>query len=51
MIVFSNTTPLIALSSIAQLDLLPTLFRKIWVVDTVVDECAAGGAIIVPDLH
>ena len=50
MIVFSNTTPLIALSSIHQLDLLPTLFHKIHVVDTVVNECAAGGTIVVPDL-
>ena len=51
MIVFSNTTPLIALSSIGQLDLLPTLFHEIHVVDTVVDECAAGGTIVVPDLN
>jgi len=38
MIVFSNTTPLIALSAIKQLDLLPQLFYKIYVVDTVVRE-------------
>jgi uncharacterized protein len=50
MIVFSNTTPLIALSAIKQLDLLPQLFYKIYVVDTVVRECAKGGRIIVPDL-
>ncbi len=50
MIVFSNTTPLIALSSINQLDLLKKLFGKIFLVQEVVDECAAGGPINVPDL-
>lgn len=50
MIIFSNTTPLIALSSIGQLDLLPQLFGEIYVVDTVVEECAKGGKILVPDL-
>ena len=51
MIVFSNTTPFIALSSIGQLDLLPRMFGKIHVVDAVADECAAGGPISVPDLR
>jgi len=50
MIIFSNTTPLIALSAIQQLDLLPILFNEIYVVDTVVNECARGGKIVVPDL-
>lgn len=50
MIIFSDTTPIIALSSIAQLDLLPTLFNEIYVVEEVVEECAIGGKIIVPDL-
>ena len=50
MIVFSNTTPFIALSSIRQLDLLPRLFQRIYVVEQVVAECRAGGHIIVPDL-
>lgn len=50
MIVFSNTTPIIALSSIQKLDLLPQLFGEIHVVDTVVEECAKGGKILVPDL-
>ncbi len=50
MIIFSNTTPLIALSAIQQLDLLPALFNKIYVVDTVVNECARGGKIVVPNL-
>lgn len=50
MMVFSNTTPIIALSSINQLDLMPVLFKKVYVVDTVINECAKGGKIIVPDL-
>jgi predicted nucleic acid-binding protein len=50
MIVFSDTTPILALSSIDQLDLLPTLFNEIHVVREVVAECAIGGKIIVPDL-
>lgn len=50
MIVFSDTTPIIALSSIGQLDLMSQLFDKIHIVDTVVNECAKGGKIIVPDL-
>jgi predicted nucleic acid-binding protein len=50
MMVFSNTTPIIALSSINQLDLMPVLFKQVYVVDTVINECAKGGKIIVPDL-
>jgi hypothetical protein len=50
MIIFSNTTPIIALSSIGQLDLMPQLFNEVHIVDTVVNECAKGGKIIVPDL-
>jgi predicted nucleic acid-binding protein len=50
MMIFSNTTPIIALSSINQLNLLPTLFNEIYVVEEVVEECAEGGKIIVPDL-
>ncbi len=48
--VFSNTTPMIALSSIDKLDLLPALFNEIYVVEEVIKECAEGGKIIVPDL-
>jgi predicted nucleic acid-binding protein len=51
MIVFSNTTPLIALSSIGQLDLLPRLFTQVHLVGEVIDECAVGGTIAVPDLR
>ena len=51
MIVFSNTTPRIALSSIQQLELLPQLFHRVYVVREVVAECLAGGPIAVPDLH
>jgi predicted nucleic acid-binding protein len=50
MIIFSNTTPIIALSSINQLNLLPTLFNEIYIVEEVIEECAEGGKIIVPDL-
>jgi predicted nucleic acid-binding protein len=50
-IVFSNTTPFIALSSINKLDLLPKLFGKIHVVTEVIEECAVGGTIPVPDLR
>jgi len=51
MIVFSNTTPIIALSSIQRLDLLPQLFGRIHLVKEVVDECEAGGTIAVPSLR
>lgn len=50
MIVFSNTTPLIALSSIHQLGILPRIFGKIYVVEAVLDECRRGGRIVVPEL-
>lgn len=50
MIVFSNTTPFIALSSIQQLDLLPRLFQRIHVVEEVAAECGASHRIPVPDL-
>lgn len=48
--IFSNTTPLIALAGVRQLDLLPALFGEIHIVETVIDECAAGGPIAVPNL-
>jgi predicted nucleic acid-binding protein len=51
MIVFSNTTPFIALSSINQLNLLPQLFGTIHVVYEVAEECRAGSFIAVPDLE
>lgn len=51
MIVFSNTTPFIALSAIGRLDLMQSLFGSVYVVDDVVDECAHGGLISVPDLR
>ena len=50
MIVFSNTTPFIALSAINRLDLLPSIFKEIHVANSVIMECAEGGRIIVPDL-
>lgn len=51
MSVFSNTTPFIALASIDQLALLPRLFGTIHVAQSVIDECAEGGRIVVPDLR
>ena len=51
MIVFSNTTPFIALASIGQLELLPKLFGKVRVAESVIDECAEGGRILVPNLR
>ena len=49
--IFRNTSPFIALSAIGRLDLLPVLFERIHVVEPVVRECAAGGAITVPALE
>lgn len=51
MIVFSNTTPFIALASIGRLELLPRLFETIHVAESVVEECAEGGPVLVPDLR
>lgn len=51
MIVFSNTTPIIALSSIQSLHLLPQLFSTIHLVNEVIEECEAGGPISVPVLR
>ena len=51
MIVFSNTTPFIALASIDRLALLPQLFDKVHVAESVIDECTEGGRILVPDLR
>ncbi len=48
--VFSNTTPIIALSGINQLRLLRDIYKTVHVVDAVVEECMAGGRIVVPDL-
>lgn len=50
MIVFTNTSPLIALASIQRLDLLPRLFGTVRVTASVVEECRVGGTIMVPDL-
>ncbi len=50
MIIFSNTTPFIALASIQQLDLLPRLFQRIHVVEEVAAECRTGGPVFIPDL-
>ncbi len=49
--IFSNTTPFIALCAIGRLQLLPALFGRIHVVLPVARECAAGGVIKVPALE
>ena len=46
MIVFSNTTPFIALSSINKLELLPKLFGQIHVVTEVIEECSVSEVIM-----
>lgn len=51
MILFSNTTPFIALSCIGRLDLLPRIFAKVHVSASVIEECTEGGPILVPDLR
>ena len=48
--IFSNTTPFISLCAINRINILPALFGRVHVVDAVVRECAAGGAILVPAL-
>ena len=50
MIVYSNTTPFIALASIGELEILPKSFGKVHVAKAVIEECAEGGRVIVPDL-
>jgi predicted nucleic acid-binding protein len=49
--VISDTTPLIALSSIGKLGLLPTLFKEIIIPEAVRDEIASGGKVNVPPLE
>ena len=50
MIVFSNTTPFIALASVDALHLMPSLFQRVRAVASVAEECRAGGPIPVPEL-
>ncbi len=50
MIVVSNTTPFIALSSVNLLHLMPTIFTRVVVASSVADECSDGGKIFVSDL-
>jgi hypothetical protein len=50
-IIFCNTTPFIALASINRLDLMSRCFGNVHVVTEVMDECAVGGKVRVPDLH
>jgi predicted nucleic acid-binding protein len=48
--VVSNTTPFISLSSVGLLHLLPSILGDIVVAPSVVEECAEGGPIVVPNL-
>ena len=48
--VYSNTTPFIALASINRLGLLPQIFGKIHVAETVITECVEGGRILILNL-
>ncbi|MBK8454036.1 MAG: DUF3368 domain-containing protein [Thiofilum sp.] len=50
-IVFCNTTPFIALSSINRLSLMQQCFNEVYVVEEVIAECGVGGRITVPDLY
>lgn len=50
MIVYCNTTPIIALASVDRLNLLPELFGQIRVPVAVMEECAVGGPVHVPPL-
>ena len=51
MIVYSDTTPFIALAQADLLDLLPALFDRIHATPAVIDECAAGGPVQVAPLR
>jgi len=46
--VFSNTTPLFAFAALDQFELLHEVYGEIHIVEAVVQECTAGGPIIVP---
>jgi predicted nucleic acid-binding protein len=50
-VIVSNTTPLFAFAALGRFDLLEKVHGRIVVVETVVQECEVGGAIIVPDLR
>jgi uncharacterized protein len=50
-IVFCNTTPIIALSSVGLLDLLPDLFGDVHLAEAVLVECERGGLIPVSNLR
>jgi len=49
--VFTNTGPLIALASIDSVELLQKVFGEVRVTSSVIDECDAGGSIVVPNLR
>jgi len=50
-VIFSNTTPLFAFSAIGAFHLLKQVHEHLHIVETVVNECEAGGPIAVPNLR
>lgn len=48
--VFSNTTPLFAFSALRRLDVIERICGRLFVAESVIEECAVGGLINVPDL-
>jgi hypothetical protein len=48
--VFSNTTPLFAFSALRRLDVIQRICGRLFVAESVIEECAVGGLITVPDL-
>jgi hypothetical protein len=48
--VFSNTTPLFAFSALRRLDVIQRICGRLFVAESVIEECAVGGLINVPDL-
>ena len=51
LVTFSNTTPLFAFAALGRFELLEQVHRKLWIVETVVQECEIGGPIRVPNLR
>lgn len=51
MTVYSNTTPLLAFCALERLEILPAIYGRLFLADTVIRECAVGGPIPVPDFR
>jgi hypothetical protein len=50
-VTFSNTTPLFAFAALDKFELLEHVHQRLWIVETVVQECEVGGPIRVPNLR